>query len=157
MASSEDVKMELTAESRAIIQRMKHADALPDLRKALIEASDPMVPAVKRAARGLPSVRSRYKTPNGSLRNALANAVKRKVKLTSKRVPLVLITNVPQGGKSNIARAVEGEIPWEHPTFGHNPTVSQEAMPFFYRTLEKYAPIVEQRVRKVLTEFAQKL
>lgn len=157
MASTEDVRMELTAESERVIAKMIRADALPDLRKALVEASEPMVPAVKRAARGLPSTRSRRQTPGGSLRNQLANAVKRKIKLSTRRSPMVLITNVPQGAKSNLARAVEGEIPWEHPTFGHEPTVRQTPMPFFYSTLEKYAPFVEARVRKVLDDFEHQL
>lgn len=157
MASSENVRLELTEQSRRVLASMQKADALPDLRKALIEASEPMVPAVKRAARGLPSTRSRKNTPGTSLRNALANAVKRKIKLTSKRTPLVLITNIPQGAKSNLARAVEGEIPWEHPVFGHPPNVTQEPMPFFYRTLNKYAPFVETRVRAVLDQFERKI
>jgi hypothetical protein len=147
--------MELTPESKRLIASMKTANCLPELRKAMLEASSPLAPAVKRAARGLPSTRG-SSPRGGSLRRNIADAVKRRTKF----VPggeLIVIVVEPHGGKANIARAVEGEIPWNHPTFGNDPRVDQEPMPFFYRTLEKYAPFVEARVLKVLDKFADKI
>lgn len=153
MATS-NVRMELTAQGIRVVEKMERADALKPLRRELMTATADMAPAVKRVARRLPSQDTRTKN---SLRTALANAVQRKVKLTLRRGVMVLITVVPHGGKENLARAIEGIIPWQHPTFGHDPVVDQEPMTFFYKTLQKFEQTIEARVRSVLTKFESEL
>jgi len=156
MAQSADVRAELTAESKRVIEKAIKFNAMPTLRRELTAATQPLAPAVKRVVRSLPSSRKRVGEKGGSLRSAVANAVTRKIKL-SRRSMLILVTSIPHGGKSNLARAFEGEIPWRHPVFGHEPTVDQESHPFFYKTLKKYEPIIAARVKAALDKVERKL
>lgn len=154
--ANDAVRMELTEQSKVVIEKAIRFNALPELRRELTTATAPMAPAVKRAARSLPSNRKRVGAKSGSLRSALANAIQRKIKLSPKGLT-ILITDVPHGGKENLGRSVEGTIPWEHPTFGHPPVVTQRPMPFFYRTLNKYEPIIAARVKAVMDKLESEL
>jgi hypothetical protein len=146
----------LTAQSVRTVQKLKGAKAYPALRKEMVAAGRPMVQAAKRAARRLPSKRSRRKTPGGSLRNAVASAITQKNKFSSKSV-MVLIKEVPKGGKSNLATVLEGTKPWTHPTFGHGPEVDQESHPFFYKTLSEMEPEIGKALSRVLKKFERML
>ena len=157
MAQSSDIRAELTADSKRLVEKAIKFNAMPELRREIAAAMRPLAMAAKRVVRNAPSKRtSKRNAPGGSLRVAIANAITTKIRL-SRRSILALVTVVPQGGKSNLARAYEGEIPWDHPVFGHDPTVSQEPNPFFYRTLNKYAPLIEARVRAVMINLERKL
>jgi hypothetical protein len=146
--------VELTAQSKVVLGKMTNADAMPDLRKALMQATAPAQAALRRAARALPSTRKRKDVD--SLRNALAGAIQRRIKVSAKTIT-VLILSVPRGGKSNIARAVEGIIPWEHSTFGHSDRkVTQKPMPYFYKTMDELTPAVGARIEAVMTDFVDK-
>jgi len=154
MARNEFATIQMTAQSQAIVKRLKGSDVMPDLRREMRAATQPLQPAARQAARRLPSQRRRTKVD--SLRTAIANAITRKLKLSQRQV-LVAIVAIPKGGKSNLARALEGEIPWEHPTYGHDPIVTQEAHPFFKKTLDKYEPSVTRAIEGVLTKFERRL
>lgn len=152
----DDVQLSLSEQSKRTLAKLVTAEATKDLRKELTGATAGIVPAVRQAARDLPSSRKRASRKNGSLRSAIAYAITRKIKVSTRKI-MVVITSVPRGGKSNLARAVEGDIPWKHPVYGRQPDVTQEPHPFFYRTVQKFGPEVESRVRSVLVEFERKL
>jgi len=154
--NSGSIRGELDAQGLRTLRKLQQANAKPALRKALLKATAPSQRLVRQAARALPSGRSRRNTPGGSLRNAIANSVTRKVKLTSRSM-MILITVVPRGGKSNLGRVLEGEIPWEHPTFGHGPVVQQKPEPFFYETMEKQQPYIATEISLALSEFERSL
>jgi hypothetical protein len=154
--ASDPYRMQLTAQSERTLRNLQRCDAMPELRVALKLAAKPMVADAKDAARNLPSKRKRVGAASGSLRSAVANSIISKIRFT-KRDAVVLIKAVPRGGKSNLSRLVEGEIPWEHPTYGHKPEDTQAATPFFYKAMEKHAPLVERIIRDVLVKFERKL
>jgi len=83
-------------------------------------------------------------------------AIKRQVKVIRRNI-FVAIVSKPSGGYANLARCLEGEIPWHHLTFGHLPEVDESPHPFFYATLEKLMPGVEVKVRQALIYFDRKL
>lgn len=151
-------RAELTAQSRITIAKMRAADAMPDLRREMKTATSPAVPAVKRTVRAIPSSHSRYNAAErgGSLRNAVANTVKQSFRFSARTVSAV-IAQVPKGGKSNLGRVLEGEIPWNHPTYGHGPDVTQTPHPFFFRVIEAMLPEINQRIETVLEKFERKL
>lgn len=151
-----NARLEPTTDTVQKLARLSKADAMPELRAGMRTATSPIVAAVKRAARSLPSGRSRRNTPGGSLRNAVANSVTRRMKLSARTV-VITIKAIPKGGKSNLSRCLEGEIPWDHPTFGHKPDVAQEPKPFFYKTIESIEPAVIAKVDAVVSEFERRL
>lgn len=151
-------RSELTAKSKMTIAKLRTADVMPDLRREVRTATNPIQPAVRNAARQLPSKMSRYgaKERGGSLRSAVANTIIRKLRFSSRNVSAV-IAQVPRGGKSNLANVLEGTMPWKHPTYGHAPEVEQQAHPFFFRTIEALVPGINQRIESVLVSFERKL
>jgi hypothetical protein len=148
------VTMTLSPKSRENLERLGSKDIKPALRKALIAGTSPAVSEVRKAARNLES-KSKKRTKE-SLRSQLAAAVQRKIGL-SRRGVYVLIKSVPMGGLSNLARAIEGEIPLMHPTFGHKPDVTQSPKPYFYKTLEKIIPGVDIQVKKAFIKFEKEI
>ena len=152
-AASPFIEGKLTTESRLKLARLKHAEVMPALRKTMRASTNPLVSAVRRAARDTPSTHSRYKSQErgGSLRSAVANTVTKKMKFNQRNV-FVLIKQVPKGGKSNLGRVLEGSLPWAHPTYGHKPEVTQDSHPFFYNTIEKQLPRIEREMNTVLKE-----
>jgi len=150
------VRLEMTDQAKRVVAKLIAADAMPALRKEIREATDPIVPAIRNEVKSLPSQYKITSEKGGSLRAAVAAAMKRSIKL-SKRTVAVSIQNVPHGGKSNLARVLEGELPWNHPTFGHKPKVSQPSHPYFFRTVEKFGPSIEVKVREVLSKFEREL
>lgn len=150
-------RVELTAPSKATLEKLKKADLMPGLKKELNSATRGVQPAVRKAARSIPSTRSRRNTPGGSLRNAIASAVKRTFRVSGKQVFVSIRIN-PKGGKSNLARLVEGEIaPWTHPTYGHEPTVTQLPHPFFYPTINEMLPEISTRIEHAIDEYEKML
>jgi len=146
---------ELTAESRRHLEKLAKADLMKDLRAQMMAATQPLAPAVKSVARQkihAPGTR-RNKT---SLSSQVANAVQRSV-VASSRTISVTVAMICKGNLSNLARAVEGEIPWVHPTFGHEPQVTQRPRPFFYHTLETMMPKVTQQIESVFSKLEKRL
>jgi hypothetical protein len=157
-SKSSSYRAELTAKSMVTIAKLRTADVMPELRAEIRTATNPIQPAVRNAARSIPSGHSRYKAKErgGSLRSAVANTIVRKLKFSSRTVSAV-IAQVPHGGKSNLANVLEGTIPWKHPTYGHDPEVEQPPHPFFYRAIETLIPGVNARIETVLEKFERKL
>jgi hypothetical protein len=151
-------KGELTPQSRAKLAQLRRLDGMPPLRKRMTIATSPLVAAIKDAVRHLPSSHSRYKTKErgGSLRNAVATTIQRKVRITQ-RTLLVIIKQVPKGGKSNLASVLEGTKPWIHPTYGHKPEVTQEPEPFFFDTIERTLPSLDREINRVLRDIDRQL
>lgn len=156
--SSNNMRGELTAKSKATIAKLRTADVMPELRREMRVATSPMQPAVRRAVRNIPSTHSRYKAAErgGSLRTAVANSIVRKLRFSTRNVSAV-IAQVPRGGKSNLANVLEGTIPWKHPTYGHDPEITQESHPFFFQAIEALLPEVNTRIETVLDKFERKL
>ena len=147
--------MELTAESRRSLEKLAKADLMPDLRKQMMVATQPLAPAVKAVARH--KIQAPGTTRNkASLSTQVANAVGRSIVTTTRQISVAIELSC-KGNLSNLARAVEGEIPWHHPTFGHDPDVNQRSRPFFFRTLEAMMPSVAAKLESVFTEFEKRL
>lgn len=154
-SKSSDFSAQLTAESRRNLERLAKADLMPDLRKEVMSSTQPLVSAVKEAARHKVHAPGQART-RASLSSQIANAVGRSVVTTSRQVT-AQITLTCKGNLSNLARSVEGIIPWEHPTFGHDPKVRQRPRPFFYATLETLTPRVANQIERVLSKLEKKL
>lgn len=152
------VKVVPTPATGRALRKLSRADAMKSLRVRMGVATSPLTPAVKRAARDIPSTHSRYKAQErgGSLRSAVANTIQRKIKFSPRSI-IVLIKQVPKGGKSNLASVLEGTKVWQHPTYGHEPEVTQDPHPFFYETIEKMEPAVTREVEKVMRDFERTL
>lgn len=154
---SKAIQFGLSAESKKTIAKLSTADFKPEIRKGLRDASAPLQAAVRNAVRHLPASRKRSKdSPGGSLRSAVASAVVRRIKVTPTE-QFVIIMVRPRGGKSNLARALEGEIPWAHPTYGHEPVVTQDPQPFFYSTIETKEPGMETAIEHILSAVDKQL
>lgn len=153
--AADKIRMELDRDSREILKRMKSVDMAKDLRKELVQATQGIVPAIRVSARNLPSSRKRVGAKAGSLRSAVAMAITRKIKVSTKRI-LIVVCQVPHGGKANLGRAVEGEIPWKHPVFGHDPEVTQTSHAFFYPPIHKFEALITIRVAKVFESYKKK-
>jgi hypothetical protein len=148
------MSVNLSAEARKHINNMRTADLLPALKKQMRTATNGAVPKVRLAARHIPS--HNKKRSKGSLRSQLASAVSRRIYYDQRSISVV-IASVPKGGLSNLARCVEGDIPWQHPFFGHPPEVQQNAKPYFYAALELLAPGFVKQVEKALDDFERML
>lgn len=153
---ADDMRLEMTDQAKRIVLKLKMANAMPILRRQLREATDPIVPALRAEVKATPSQNRVKSEKGGSLRGAVAAAMKRQIQLTTRTVR-VAIVNKPHGGKSNLARVLEGEIPWKHPTYGHKPEVIQQSHPYFFRTVEKFGPEIDLRVRAVLNKIEREL
>jgi len=152
---NKSVHAELTAQSEATIRKLASADAMPILRREMRAATQPLAPAAKRAARNTPSKRG-TKRGVDSLRRAVANSITRKMRLSTKKV-MVIIAGVPKGGKSNLGALLEGTKPWDHPTYGHKPDVHQEAHPFFEKAIDQHEADVSRDIARVLDKFESTL
>ena len=155
-ATSSPIRVELTEQGRRTVAKMLAIDAMPELRREMREATDEIQPALRAAVKETPSKQKVATEKKGSLRGAVAMSMKRVIKL-GKRDVTVLIVNKPHGGKSNLARVLEGEIPWKHPTYGHDPVVDQDSHPFFWKTVERFAPELDRKVTEVLSDIERKL
>lgn len=155
MAESAPVSLKPTVETEKTLRKLVEADIRSDLRKRMMGATQPLVPAVKAAARHkvhAPGTRRN----KASLSSQVANAVTRSITLAGGRI-LASIDLKAKGNLSNLARAVEGDIPWNHPTFGHDPQVSQPHRPFFYATLTALMPQVSREIEKIFGDLEKKL
>lgn len=152
------VRLEMTAETKRALRKLQQLDIMPDLRRELRAVTQPMVTAVRRAVRAIPSSRTRRQAKDlgGSLRTAVAMAVKQKVKASGRQVVAAVVVN-SKGGKANLARVLEGTIPWKHQTYGHEPEVTQESHPYFYGTLEPYGHDAYKRIEYLIDTIEKKL
>ena len=152
----DSIRMTLTPESRRELQKLGRAKFMPELRKALYTSTSSAVPAVRTAVRQIPS-KSPGRTRT-SLRSQVAMAIKRRVTTNSKRNVSVAIVSEPHGGLANLARAVDGEIPWWHYTYGNEPKQDEQSYEFFYSTLNrKVVPGVDIAVGRVAINLKRRI
>jgi hypothetical protein len=147
-----EFSVELTAESRRTLGKLRNLNALPEIRRSLRLATSDVAPAVKQAARGLPSKRA-YKADG--LRARLARAVTRRVSASRNSISVyVTLANRP----NTPANGVEGTVKGRHPLFGdRGHWYPIEPTPFFYDTLRRLEANVSRRVSEALREIERKL
>lgn len=138
------------------MDELQGTDLAKELKRAIREATNDAVPAVRAAIMAQPTTTDHK--GKASLRRAVAMAVKRKINLSKKKAE-VWVQFIPQGGYSNLGRLLQGEIsPWKHPIFGREDTeVTQRAHPYFYSTLVRVAANVQKRIQEVAAEYERKI
>lgn len=146
---------DLTRISREL-RRMNDRELLKRFRKELRASAAPLVPAVRRSIRAIPSKR-RY-TADG-LRGQMARATTLQVKTTGKQASVVIRVDgrkMPPGAKA-VQSYVEGVKPrWRHPVFGHTAVwVQQPPSPYFYRTVATAGPRARAAVNRVLLKVSK--
>jgi hypothetical protein len=138
-------KVTPTRATKAKLKKLSYLDITPGMRKEMLKATSPAVPAVRARIRAIPSQHESTQSPG--LKESLLKAVKRK---TFRRKNTVqVIVHMKGSGLANLARAVEGAIPWVHPTFEHEPIVEQTAQPFFHDPLNELQALVGARMKMV--------
>lgn len=154
--SKDIIHAELTAKSQETLRKLAGTDLMKDLRREMREATQPLAPAARTAARQTPSKRVGKRFKDVSLRRAVANSITRRMKLSPKFVQVVII-GVPKGGKSNLGALLEGTKPWTHPTYGHQPVVTQAAHPFFKKAIDAHEDEVTRAMERVLDKMESRL
>ncbi|HEY3012233.1 MAG TPA: hypothetical protein VGJ36_05770 [Gemmatimonadales bacterium] len=133
-------------------------------RKRLRKAADIGARGAKVKIRAMPATRKytatgagrhvRGKTARG-LRSTLATNIH--VQVTAREVA---IRQFSTGIKGRNAQDLPRDIDrgdWLHPTFGHEPEVSQTGWPYFMATMREKRPEMEREVRKVLDDVKAKI
>jgi len=148
-------RVNLDHRSEELLKRLEKADLMPELKYAMRSSTNGIVPRIKRAIKGLPSNQAEHN--KGSLRDDVARSVKRSVRVSPREVFVAVLVK-PHGGKSNLARVLEGAIPWRHPVYGRAGTdVGQSPSPYFYDTIEKQRREVEKEILGVFRRFEREL
>jgi hypothetical protein len=144
-ATSLNVKVKPTTRTKAKLRKLSYMDITPGMRKEMLKATAPAVPAVRARIRAIPSQHQSTQSP--TLTESLAKAVKRSTIRRNNYVQVLV--QVKGSGLANLARAVEGAIPWVHPTFEHEPIVEQKPVPFFHDPLNELQALVGVRMKAV--------
>lgn len=134
-----------TRTTKAKLRKLSYLDITPGMRKEMLKATAPAVPAVRARIRAIPSQHESTQSPG--LKESLLKAVKRKT-IRRKNIVQVMV-HMSGSGLANLSRAVEGSIPWVHPTFEHEPIVEQPAQPFFHEPLNELQALVGARMKMV--------
>lgn len=143
------IRITPTADTKATLERLARIDITPEIRREINAATQSVVSEIRNEIHAMPtktSHKSKGRNRQG-LRAALARQVKKHVHL-SKRRTQVMIEVQHDGGLANLARAVEGEIPWHHPVFGQPDTdVKQAPKPFFWHVIARATAALDARIR----------
>lgn len=103
-------------------------------------------------------IRARSKRGTG-LRDSVARSLRLVVK-TGSRSTLVRIevdaSKMPEDQRT-LPRHLDSAKGWRHPTFGHDPWVSQKGRPWFEVTIRKHAPAVQAHIVKAMDDIANKI
>lgn len=130
----------------------KHTNG-KELRKKLTRAlRDEIRPAVQ-------DVKSAY-GGGKHLRPALRRATRMEVKTTGSGAGARIMVDgrrMPPGMGSLPAYREGLKVPWRHPTYGHDPWVTQAPVPVFYDTVRPYEEKVIRRLNEVAEEIAQEI
>lgn len=155
--AGEFIKIDISAQSKQVLKNLEHTDLMPILRKEMRAATSGIAPIVRAEARNLPSSRTGRRQAGTSLRRSVANIIRMKLRINPREI-MIAIVAVPHGGKSNLARSLEGTIPWKVKVFGREGTEhDQKPEPFFYPTIEKLIPGVTAKVESVLNKYASRI
>ncbi|MFJ4551098.1 hypothetical protein ACIP4X_18035 [Streptomyces sp. NPDC088817] len=137
------------------LRRMNDPELKKRFSKELREAAKPMVPAVRKAIREIPSKR-RY-TASG-LRGRMSKAVKLEVRTSGKDAGVRIRVDgrkMPDKEKS-LQSYMEGVKPrWRHPVFGHDVWVQQPAKPYFFKTVDRLGQQTRQSVNRAIDQVAK--
>jgi hypothetical protein len=155
-SSGADFWIDPTVECKRKLEQMKRSTITPEMRRNITVATSTVTPALKAAARSLPS---QAKYARGGLRSDLAKGVKRFIKGGFRSVTATFAIKGGRGAPlANLGRAVEGEITWTHPVFGNPGTeVTQTAKPFFYRTINAMLPLMKRAFDRAAKDYERKL
>jgi hypothetical protein len=123
------------------------------MRKAMMKATAPAVPALRSKIREMPSKHESTASP--TLTQSLAKKASRRSIIRGNSITVMV--QIKGGGLANLARAVEGAIPWVHPTFDHEPIVEQKPVPFFTETMEKIQALVAKNMHDAQIKIKKQL
>lgn len=137
------VQVTPTPETRALLADMAATDLAPEVRAVLGGTTAPAVARIRARISTMPSSTPHTGT---SLRAALAKALTYVVRQTPRGI-YIRVAIAMHGGKENLARAVEGEIPWKHPTYGREPEQHQDPYPFFNGPVEAATAAIDYKLR----------
>ncbi|MEU8717477.1 hypothetical protein [Streptomyces sp. NPDC048663] len=115
----------------------------------------PIVPAVRKAIRNIPSKRG-Y-SPEG-LRGRMARATRLEVRTVGKDAGVrIRVDGRKMPSKQRALQSyMEGVKPrWRHPVFGTDVWVQQPAKPYFFRTVEPLGVRTQVRLIKVIDQVAK--
>lgn len=142
----------------AELRKMDNKQLKKEFSKELRAAAKPMVPAVRRAIRQIPS--SRGYTADG-LRGRLSKAVKLEVKLTGKQAGVRIRVDgrkMPSHEKALQAYMEGLKKPWRHPVYGNKEVwVKQDPSPYFYKTVRPMGLRTRVTVNKAMNRVAKKI
>lgn len=161
-------------EMKRLAARLRDADKVlrKELRKALTEASDPVVGAVREAIQASPSKH------DGTLRGEVARTVSASVGTSGSQVTLAIVSRgskMPEG-KGNLPSYLNDDKRWKHPVFGRAIAEieaqvggrghgrgwtwvkqSSHAGGWFDQTISGRAPELRRSVESAMDETARKL
>jgi hypothetical protein len=136
------------------LKKLGNKSTIPkEFRKALRSGTQPAARDAKIAARALPSktkLGRRKKNQRQSLRRAIANATAVQVKLGGSPRVAIRVSKRQLGDRKNLPRLLN-RGGWDHPTYGHEPTVHQQGSKDWYDdVMRKAAPEIKGELQKVL-------
>jgi hypothetical protein len=138
------------------LRRMDDKEMLKRFRKELRQAAKPLVPAVRKSIRQIPSSRP-YSA--AGLRGQLSRATKLEVKTSGRQAAAVIRVDgrkMPPKAKT-LQAFMEGTKPrWRHPVFGNRAVVVQQPPhPYFYKVMAAAGPKARRAVNKVMDEVSK--
>lgn len=137
------------------LRRMNDKELLKRFRKDLRASAAPLVPAVRRSIRAIPSKRG-YSA--SGLRGQMSRATNLQVKTVGKQASVIIRVDgrkMPAKAKA-VQSYMEGVKPrWRHPVYGHNWYVQQPPSPYFYRTVASAGPRARAAVGRVLNRVSR--
>lgn len=149
----------------ADLKKQGQGEARKAMSKRMRDTVKPIPPEMRRKIRALPSSgeprsEKAVQTRPRGLRDATARGVQIKVSLTGNH-PGVRIRvdtrHFPQGQHA-LPKYLNGTIPrWRHPTYGHDPWVTQVAHEYFENTIAPHLPKVKAEMEKVMSDVADQL
>ncbi|MGW4886904.1 hypothetical protein [Streptomyces murinus] len=153
LRTSKDLKR-IAAELRAMGDKELKAQFSKELRTA----ARPMVPAVRRAIRQIPSKRG-YRADG--LRGAMSRAVRLEVRMAGRDAGVRI--RVDGRKMPDRARAVQSYMeglkkPWRHPVYGNREVwIKQDPHPYFFKTVRPLGLASRVQVNKAMDRVARKI
>jgi hypothetical protein len=132
------------------------------LRKELRGVGREIVKAEKQAVRALPSKGQSARAGRKPLRRDIARATQLRIRTAGRNAGVAVWIN-PRTlgpGRANLPGYIEGVRPfqrWRHPTFGHDPWVTQRPHPYFYRTAARHETRVQWAAIQVVNRMAREI
>jgi hypothetical protein len=154
-SSSKELRKELNKEIRAAAK-----PAVDDVKAAVLAINSKVS-----GASGLNSGETARAVHAGSgkiqrsrshgLRATIARAVQ--LKITTNGVRIVVDSSKLPEGQKNLAKALDNPKGWRHPTFGHEPWVTQTGDHYFEPNIEKRKDDIRSRITAAMHTIAEKV